>query len=77
VARGLRIQAPGSFPHALAVGLLGSFIVLCVHNIFDNLLVHGMPVQVGLLMGLAAVVSEPPLASDLKFGGPGRPAKLE
>jgi putative inorganic carbon (hco3(-)) transporter len=77
LARGLRIQRPGSFRHALLVGLLGSFIVLCVHNLFDNLLVHGMPVQVGLLMGLAAVNSEPATAGELTIGGSGRLARLE
>jgi len=77
LARGLRLRQPGSFGHALLVGLLGSFVVLCVHNLFDNLLVHGMPVQVGLLMGLAAVNSEPVTAGELKIGGPGRQAELE
>ena len=77
LARGLRLQRPGSFGRALLVGLLGSFIVLCVHNLFDNLLVHGMPVQVGLLMGLAAVNSEPATTGHPKIGGPGRRAELE
>jgi O-antigen ligase len=77
LARGLRVQRPGSFAHALVVGLLGSFIVLCVHNLFDNLLVHGMPVQVGLLMGLTAVGSEPAVAGNLTIGGSDCLAELE
>jgi hypothetical protein len=36
-----------------------------------------MPVQVGLLMGLVAVNSEPATADDLRIGGPGRQVNLE
>jgi hypothetical protein len=45
------------FPRLLLIGLLGSFVVLTVHNLFDNLLVHGMQIQVGFLLGLAAISS--------------------
>ena len=41
-----------SFGRALAVGLLGSLAVFCTHNLFDNLLVHGVGIQVGMLLGL-------------------------
>jgi putative inorganic carbon (HCO3(-)) transporter len=40
------------FTRALAIGLLGSLTVFCVHNLFDNLLVHGVGIQVGMLLGL-------------------------
>ena len=40
------------FGRALAVGLLGSLTVFCTHNMFDNLLVHGVGIQVGMLLGL-------------------------
>jgi hypothetical protein len=39
------------------VGLLGSFVVFATHNMFDNLLVHGVGIQVGMLLGLIGGVS--------------------
>ncbi len=45
-------RADDAFRRALAVGLLGSLIVFTVHNLFDNLLVHGVGIQVGMLLGL-------------------------
>jgi O-antigen ligase len=59
ILHGLKRQPPGSFARALLVGLLGSFVVLTVHNLFDNLLVHGMPVQVGFLLGLLSLAANP------------------
>ncbi len=41
------------FWRALVAGILGSFVVFCVHNLFDNLLVHSVNVQMGFLLGLA------------------------
>ena len=58
VVRGLIAAAPGSESRVLLVGLLGSFVVFVVHNLFDNLLVHGMAVQIGALAGLAAAISD-------------------
>ena len=40
------------FGRALAVGLLGSLVVISTHNLFDNLLVHGVGIQLGVLLGL-------------------------
>ena len=40
----------------LALGALGLMMHLCVHSLFDNLYVHGMAMQVGLVLGLAAWV---------------------
>ena len=57
IAAGLRRQPEGSFGRALLAGLLASFVVLTAHNLFDNLLVHGMQVQVGFLLGLVTVWS--------------------
>ena len=37
-----------------ALGALGMWFYLAVHSLFDNLYVHGMGIQVGLLLGLAA-----------------------
>jgi O-antigen ligase len=60
ILAGLRHQPEGSFGRALLAGLLASLVVLTVHNLFDNLLVHGMQVQVGFLLGLAALWSKSP-----------------
>jgi putative inorganic carbon (HCO3(-)) transporter len=38
----------------LALGVLGMWVHLNVHNLFDNLYVHGMGIQIGLMLGLAA-----------------------
>jgi O-antigen ligase len=46
-----------AFTRALALGLLGSLAVFCIHNLFDNLLVHGVGIQMGVLLGLIGGVS--------------------
>ena len=45
------------FARALALGLLGSLAMFSIHNLFDNLLVHGVGIQVGVLFGLIGGVS--------------------
>ncbi len=45
----------GTFPRALAVGVLGSLAYLTVHSVFDNLFVQHMQLQLALL--LACVVN--------------------
>lgn len=40
---------------AVALGTLGVLVHLCVHNLFDNLFVHSMYVQLGLVLGLLVV----------------------
>jgi hypothetical protein len=55
VARGAWQLEPAyspAFARALALGLLGSLAVFCIHNLFDNLLVHGVGIQIGVLLGL-------------------------
>jgi O-antigen ligase len=42
----------------LALGLLGSLAMFSIHNLFDNLLVHGVGIQVGVLLGLIGGVSD-------------------
>jgi O-antigen ligase len=46
------------FARALALGLLGSLAMFSIHNMFDNLLVHGVGIQVGVLLGLIGGVSD-------------------
>ena len=48
--------APRGVWFGVAVGLLGSLAALSVHNLVDNMYVHGIPVLMGLLLGSAAVI---------------------
>ncbi len=48
---------------ALLAGAIGSFVHLSVHNIFDNLYVHGMYLHVAILLGIVSL--------KLSRGGPG------
>jgi putative inorganic carbon (hco3(-)) transporter len=48
--------APRGVWYGVALGLLGSLTALSVHNLVDNMYVHGIPVLVGLLLGSAAVI---------------------
>ncbi|HEY0581458.1 MAG TPA: O-antigen ligase family protein, partial [Chloroflexota bacterium] len=41
-----------SFARAMLAGVLGGLIVFCVHNLFDNLFVHSVNIQIGVLLGL-------------------------
>lgn len=45
---------------SVAAGLLGMLVALSMHNGFDNLFVHGMAVQVGIGLGLVAVINDKP-----------------
>jgi O-antigen ligase len=68
---GLRRLDLDSHRRALLVGLLGSVVVLTVHNFFDNLLVHGVQVQIGFLLGLATLLAaEPARPEQSRFGPP-------
>jgi putative inorganic carbon (hco3(-)) transporter len=42
---------------SVAAGLLGMLVALSAHNLFDNLFVHGMAVQVGIGLGMMAVIN--------------------
>jgi len=46
-ARGLNGWQQGA-----AAGALGVLVALSIHNFFDNLFVHAMYIQVGLVLGL-------------------------
>ncbi len=53
----------------LALGALGMWVHLNVHSLFDNLYVHGMAIQVGLFLGLAAwIVAERVTGRQLATG---------
>lgn len=44
--------------NAVALGVLGILVHLCVHNLFDNLYVHSMNVQLGLALGLLVLADK-------------------
>jgi O-antigen ligase len=39
----------------VALGVLGVLVHLCVHNLFDNLYVHGMYLHVAILLGIGTI----------------------
>jgi putative inorganic carbon (hco3(-)) transporter len=41
---------------ALAAGVVASLLGVAVHNLFDNLTVHGLGIETGILLGLAASI---------------------
>ena len=42
----------------IAAGLCGALVALTIHNLFDNLFVHSMQIQVGITLGLLANIAE-------------------
>ena len=48
--------APAGVWFGVALGVFGSLSALSVHNLVDNMYVHGIPVLVGLLLGASAVI---------------------
>jgi O-antigen ligase len=42
------------FDRALACGVLASLVGVAIHNVFDNLSVHGLGTEMGILIGLCA-----------------------
>ena len=48
---------------SVAAGLLGMLVALSVHNLFDNLFVHGMAVQVGIGLGIVAAIQNHALSA--------------
>jgi O-antigen ligase len=45
------------FWRAILLGVLGALVAASVHNLFDNLFVHGMSVQLGMLLAMAQVAA--------------------
>jgi len=52
------IRATRGVWRGVAAGLLGTLVALSVHNLFDNLFVHGMAVQVGVGLGMVAALGD-------------------
>jgi O-antigen ligase len=53
IAAARRAGASQSVWRAVLVATVGAAVTLSVHNTFDNMLVHGIGVQLGLILGLA------------------------
>jgi len=51
------IRCTGGWKRGLAVGIMGVFAHLSVHNLFDNLYVHGMYLHVAILLGIIGLLS--------------------
>jgi putative inorganic carbon (HCO3(-)) transporter len=51
-----RRRSRSPIDRALAAGILASFVAVAVHNSFDDLYVHGLNAQFGMLLGLAASI---------------------
>ncbi len=49
-------RSAGSYGPALAIGVLGTLVYLTVHNVFDNLFVQHMQLQLALLLACTATV---------------------
>ncbi len=52
------VRVTSGWTRSVAAGLLGTLVALSIHNVFDNLFVHGMAVQVGLGLGMVASMTE-------------------
>lgn len=50
------VRACRGLDRGLALGVFGALVHLAVHNLFDNLYVHGMNLHVAMLLGVAAVL---------------------
>ena len=48
-------RAPDAFGHAMALGGMGVLAAFAMHMFFDDLLVHGMEAQMGLVMVLVTI----------------------
>ncbi len=51
------VRASTGLGRGVAAGLLGTLVALSLHNVFDNLFVHGIGVQVGIGLGMAALIT--------------------
>lgn len=47
---------PDAFSRCIAIGLLGSWVYVAVHSIFDNLYVNNLFLHIGVLLGILAIL---------------------
>jgi O-antigen ligase len=51
-------RASDAFWRAVLAGVLAALVVFCVHDLFDNLFVHGVNAQLAVLLGLGLVARD-------------------
>ena len=49
-------QQPDAFSRCIAIGLLGSWVYVAVHSVFDNLFVNNLFLHIGVLLGILAIL---------------------
>ncbi len=49
-------RQPDAFSRCIAVGLLGTWVYVAVHSVFDNLYVNNLFLHIGVLLGLLAIL---------------------
>ena len=49
-------QQPDALSRCIAIGLLGSWVYVAVHSIFDNLYVNNLFLHIGVLLGVLAIL---------------------
>ena len=49
-------QQPDAFSRSIAVGLLGCWVYVAVHSVFDNLYVNNLFLHIGVLLGILAIL---------------------
>jgi O-antigen ligase len=54
--RATRQATPGSWRRGLAIGLLGAWTHLSVHQLFDNLYVNNVHLHVAVMLGMVALL---------------------
>jgi O-antigen ligase len=54
----LRSEGHDPFWRAVLASVLAGMVVFCVHDLFDNLFVHGVNAQIGVLLGLGVVATD-------------------
>lgn len=63
-------RSPEPFARVLSMGALGMLVTLCVHNLFDDLFVHGTVNVIALLLGASAATAQGPPAPAMTVRQP-------
>lgn len=50
-------RQPDTFSRCIAIGLLGSWVYIAVHSVFDNLYVNNLFLHIGVLLGILAILN--------------------
>lgn len=55
---GALVRSRPGFWRAVLASVIGGMVVFCVHDLFDDLFVHGVNVQIGVLLALALLATD-------------------